>query len=205
MKRITAWLFYRLMRKFVYKNLPADTGDFRLMSRECLNSLQQMKETHRFLRGMVSWVGYAQCAVRYQRAPRAAGETKYPLSKMLAFAWTAATSFSILPLQVSLYLGLIVGLFGVEEAVRAIFAKAFGFVVPGWTSLMIVVSLIGGATLMCLAILGQYVGMIYEQSKGRPIYLVSQVFQASAASLTDANPAAAGLSTARSLHSSIAG
>jgi dolichol-phosphate mannosyltransferase len=192
-KRVTAWLFYRLMRRFVYKNLPADAGDFRLMSRECLNSLQHMRETHRFLRGMVSWVGYAQCAVRYQRAPRAAGETKYPLSKMLAFAWTAATSFSILPLQLSLYLGLIVGLFGLEEAARAIFEKAFGFVVPGWTSLMIVVSLIGGATLMCLAILGQYVGMIYEQSKGRPIYLVAQVFQASP---TSDNSAATGQSTA---------
>jgi len=204
MKRVTAWLFYRLMRKFVHKTLPTDTGDFRLMSRECLSSLQHMRETHRFLRGMVSWVGYPQCAVRYQRAARAAGETKYPLSKMLAFAWTAATSFSIVPLQISLYLGLIVGLFGLEEAARAIFAKAFGFVVPGWTSLMIVVSLIGGATLMCLAILGQYVGMIYEQSKGRPIYLVSQVFQASSDSAASGSSAAASQSTARSLHSSIA-
>jgi dolichol-phosphate mannosyltransferase len=180
MKRMTAWLFYRLMRKLVLKQLPVDTGDFRLMSRDCLNALKQMKETHRFLRGMVAWLGYSQCAVLYERAPRAAGETKYPLSKMLSLAWTAATSFSTVPLKLSLYLGVAVGLVGLEEALRALCANLFGFVVPGWTSLMIVTCLIGSAMLMCLSIIGQYIGMIYEQSKGRPIYLVSRSFNVNA-------------------------
>ena len=115
-KRFTAWAFYRIMRSMVYKTLPVDTGDFRLISRECLSGLQQMRETHRFLRGMVAWVGYPQIAVPYQRRERTAGTTKYPLRKMLSFAWTAATSFSALPLKASILVGIIVGLFGIEEA-----------------------------------------------------------------------------------------
>src|SRR5579862_1973011 len=101
MKLATAWLFHRLMRRLVYKDLPLDAGDFRLISRPCLNGLLQMRETHRFLRGMTAWVGYPQVAVPYSRAARAAGETKYPMRKMLSFAWTAATSFSTVPLRLS--------------------------------------------------------------------------------------------------------
>jgi dolichol-phosphate mannosyltransferase len=176
-KRFTAWAFYRLMRTLVYSRLPIDTGDFRLISRQCLDGLRSMHETHRFLRGMVAWVGYPQCAVKYVREPRAAGRTKYPLSKMLLFAWTAATSFSVLPLQISLMLGVLVGLFGVEEGVRAGLAVALGwYTVPGWTSLMIVTCAIGGALLISVGILGQYTGRIYEQSKERPLYLVSRTF-----------------------------
>src|SRR3984957_9895638 len=93
-KRLTAWGFYRFMRRYVHPDLPPDTGDFRLISRPCLNALREMRETHRFLRGMVAWVGFPQTAVQFDRAPRAAGETKYPLTKMLRFAWTAAVSFS---------------------------------------------------------------------------------------------------------------
>ena len=177
MKLLTAWMFYRLMRAMVDHNLPVDTGDFRLISQQCLKGLRSLRETHRFLRGMVTWVGYPQCAVKYERAARAAGETKYPLRKMLAFAWTAATSFSILPLQASLILGVIVGVFGVEEGIRALMAVTFGwYTVPGWTSLMVVTSAIGSALLISVGILGQYVGQIYEQSKARPIYLISRKF-----------------------------
>ena len=104
-KRLTAWIFYRLMRSLVHKDLPVDTGDFRLISQHCLRGLQQLRETHRFLRGMVAWVGYPQIGVDYERAARVAGETKYPLRKMLKFAWLAATSFSALPLKFSLLLG----------------------------------------------------------------------------------------------------
>jgi glycosyltransferase involved in cell wall biosynthesis len=182
LKRFTAWAFYRLMRAMVYRDLPLDAGDFRLISRHCLLGLQKMHETHRFLRGMVAWVGYPQCAVKYERAPRAGGETKYPMRKMLHFAWTAATSFSILPLQASLVLGLFVGLVGVEEGIRAILAKALGwYTVPGWSSLMVVTCIIGSALLICMGILGQYVGRIYEQSKERPLYLVSRTFNMSRA------------------------
>lgn len=175
LKRLTAWLFYRLMSNLVYKDLPVDVGDFRLISRGCLNGLLQMRETHRFLRGMVAWVGYSQIGIPYERAPRVAGETKYPLRKMLKFAWTAATSFSALPLKASMWLGIVATAIGFEEAVRATLAHIFRwYVVPGWSSLTVLVSLLGGATLISIGILGDYVGKIYEQTKHRPLYLVSR-------------------------------
>jgi glycosyltransferase involved in cell wall biosynthesis len=174
-KRISAWLFYRLMRGLVYKDLPVDAGDFRLISRNCLEGLQQLRETHRFLRGMVAWVGYPQIGVHYERAARVAGETKYPLKKMLKFAWTAATSFSVLPLKASIWLGIIATLIGFEEALRATLAIIFHwYAVPGWASLTVLVSFLGGATLISIGLVGEYIGMIYEQSKNRPIYLVSR-------------------------------
>lgn len=174
-KRFTAWIFYRLMRGLVYKDLPVDAGDFRLISRQCLEGLRQMRETHRFLRGMVAWVGYPQIGVSYERAARVAGETKYPLKKMLKFAWTAATSFSTLPLKASIWLGIIATLIGFEEAARASMARIFHwYAVPGWASLTVLVSFLGGATLICIGLVGEYIGMIYEQSKNRPLYLVSQ-------------------------------
>src|ERR1035437_4922827 len=169
-KRFTAWAFYRLMR---------------LISRECLNGLKSMRETHRFLRGMVAWVGYPQFALKYQRAKRVAGETKYPLRKMLALAWTAATSFSTVPLHVSIILGLVTGIIGIEEGGRAILASLFGwYTVPGWTSLMVVTSIVGSALLISVGILGQYVGKIYEQSKDRPLYPVPRPFNAAPPPIT---------------------
>jgi glycosyltransferase involved in cell wall biosynthesis len=176
-KLITAWAFYRLMRTFVHKGLPLDTGDFRLISRECLDGFQTMRETHRFLRGMIAWAGYPQRAVKYERASRVSGNTKYPLHKMLVFAWTAATSFSTLPLRASIFLGFLVGLLGVEEGIRALLAALFGwYVVPGWTSLTVVTCVIGSSLLISIGIVGQYVGRIYEEGKGRPLYLISRTF-----------------------------
>jgi polyisoprenyl-phosphate glycosyltransferase len=173
----SAWLFYRLMRALVHKDLPSDTGDFRLISRTCLDGLKTMRETHRFLRGMVAWAGYAQIAVNYDRKKRAAGKSKYPLRKMLVLAWTAATSFSVLPLRFSLFMGLAFGALGIEEAIRALMAHFLGwYTVPGWTSLMVVTSLLGSAVLISLSILGDYIGKIYEQSKDRPLYLVARTF-----------------------------
>ena len=174
-KRLTAWLFYRMMRACVHKELPIDTGDFRLLSRPCLNALKQMRETHRFLRGMVAWVGFPQIGVRYERSARIAGATKYTLGKMLRFAWTAATSFSALPLKASMLLGAVVTLMGLEEGVRAILVRIFHwYFVPGWSSLTVLISVIGGTTLMSIGVLGEYVGKLYEQSKGRPLYVVAQ-------------------------------
>src|SRR5947207_8175422 len=124
---------------------------------------------------MVAWVGYAEIAVPYERAARVAGETKYPLHKMLSFAWTAATSFSILPLRISMIMGFIVTLFGIEEAARAILAHIFHwYTVTGWSSLIVTVCVIGGTLLISIGILGEYVGKLYEQSKGRPLYLVAR-------------------------------
>jgi dolichol-phosphate mannosyltransferase len=176
-KLITAWAFYRLMRSLVHKGLPVDTGDFRLISRECLDGLQTMRETHRFLRGMIAWAGYPQRAVKYERVARVSGKTKYPLHKMLLFAWTAATSFSTLPLKVSIFLGLLVGLLGMEEGIRALLASLLGwYVVPGWTSLTVATCAIGSSLLVSIGIVGQYVGRIYEEVKGRPLYLISRTF-----------------------------
>jgi glycosyltransferase involved in cell wall biosynthesis len=175
LKRTSAWLFYRFMRSFIHKDLPVDSGDFRLLSRSCLNGLQQMRETHRFLRGMVAWVGFPQIGIQYEQQPRVAGSTKYSFPNMINFAWTAATSFSILPLKASTWLGVFVTLLGLGEAVHALLAKIFHwYVVPGWSSLTVLISILGGATLVSIGVLGEYVGKLYEQVKSRPLYLVSQ-------------------------------
>jgi dolichol-phosphate mannosyltransferase len=173
-KRLTAWAFYRLMRLFLHPNLPPDTGDFRLISRPCLDALRTMRETHRFLRGMVAWAGFAQVAVPYRRQPRAAGGSKYSWLKMIRFAWTAAVSFSPAPLRISLAVGLFVALLGLGEGAYAV-ARALIIrdTVPGWTSSIAITCLIGGAILMSIGVLGEYVGRIFEESKGRPLYLVS--------------------------------
>jgi glycosyltransferase involved in cell wall biosynthesis len=176
-KRFTAWAFYRIMRVLVYRELPPDVGDFRLISRPCLDAVSQMRETHRFLRGMVAWVGFPQIALPYRREQRVAGVTKYPLRKMLAFCWVAATSFSTLPLRLSMIFGAMVGVLGIEEGIRAALAHFLGwYTVPGWTSLTVLVSLIGSALLISIGILGEYVAKLYEQSKGRPLYIVARTF-----------------------------
>jgi dolichol-phosphate mannosyltransferase len=181
-KKSTGWLFYRLMRTFIHKDLPVDSGDFRLLSRSCLDGLQQMRETHRFLRGMVAWVGFPQIGVPYEQLPRIAGSTKYTLRKMVTFAWTAATSFSILPLKASTWLGVIVTLVGLGVGLQAFLAKIFQwYVVPGWTTLTVLMSLIGGTTLVSIGMLGEYVGKLYEQTKNRPLYLVSQTINVDSA------------------------
>jgi glycosyltransferase involved in cell wall biosynthesis len=195
-KRATAWFFYRLMHTLVYKDLPLDSGDFRLISSDCLTGLRQLRETHRFLRGMVAWVGYPQIGVKYERAARVAGETKYPLRKMVSFAWTAATSFSALPLRVSIVFGMLSTLVGVEEAIRAMLAHLLHwYAVPGWSSVMVLVSFLGGVTLMCIGITGEYIGKIYEQSKGRPLYLVARTVNIDLSS--EGGPASSGGETKR--------
>ena len=173
-KRLSAWIFYRLMRSLIYRDLPPDTGDFRLVSRRCLEAFNSMRETHRFIRGMVAWVGFPQTAVIYQRAPRAAGESKYPLRKMLKFAWTAAVSFSPLPLRLSLGLGFLVASLGLAFGVFVILGKLFQWFnpAPGWASLVVLISLVGGTVLISNGILGEYIGRIFEEAKARPLYLV---------------------------------
>ncbi len=172
-KKFTAWIFYRSMRIFFLKSLPQDVGDFRLMSRRCVDSLGAMRELHRFLRGMVAWVGYPQICVPYERQARAAGETKYPLRKMIRLAWTAAVSFSALPLRLSFLGAAAMTLVALEEAVRALVEHFSGRTVPGWTSLMLVLCLSNAALMVAVGILGEYVGKIYEEGKGRPLYVVS--------------------------------
>lgn len=175
-KKLTAWMFYRGMRIFFLKSLPEDVGDFRLISRRCVDCLRSMRELHRFLRGMVAWVGYPQICVPYERQARAAGTTKYPLRKMLRLAWTAAVSFSALPLKVSFFGAGLMTLIAVEEAVRALVAYFSGRTVPGWTSLMVVLCLSNAAVMIMVGILGEYIGRIYEEGKGRPLYIVADTW-----------------------------
>jgi dolichol-phosphate mannosyltransferase len=172
-KRISAWIFYRAMRGLVHQELPADAGDFRLVSRPCLDAVLSMRETHRFLRGMIAWVGFPVTSVSYARDIRAAGQTKYPLRKMLHLAWTAAVSFSPIPLRVSFWLGFLIAATGMIEAASAVFRSMLGRYVPEWSSVIAVTCLVGGSILISIGMLGEYVGRIFEAIKGRPLYLIA--------------------------------
>lgn len=175
-KRATAWIFYRLMKTLVYDRMIPDAGDFRMISRSCLAALQQMRETHRFLRGMVAWIGFPQTTVRFVRPPRKAGETKYPLRKMLRFAWTAAVSFSPLPLRLVFGMGFVVAGLGGLIAFYTIMSRVLHlYVVPGWTSIMLTLCLIGGFILIGLGVIGEYVAKIYEEVKRRPLYVIDPI------------------------------
>ncbi len=175
-KRATAWFFYRTMRFFFLQALPRDVGDFRLMSRRCVDSLCSMRELHRFLRGMVAWAGYPQTCVRYERQARVAGDTKYPLHKMIGLAWTAAVSFSPLPLRISFFAAGLMALLALEEAARAFVAHLAGRTLPGWTALMIVISMSNAVLLMTVGVLGEYIAKIFEEGKGRPLYIVADAW-----------------------------
>jgi glycosyltransferase involved in cell wall biosynthesis len=171
-KRSTAAIFYWIMRSFVHRELPGAVGDFRLMSRAVTDALRQLREGQRFIRGMVTWLGFTQTAVIFERPGRAAGVTKYPFRKMLRFAWDAILSFSSAPLRATSYLGLATFLFGLAVAAYSVFRWFRGNTVAGWTSLMVLQALIGGAILIGLGMIGEYIGRIYEESKQRPIYIV---------------------------------
>jgi len=188
-KRFTAWAFYRTMRFAVDSRLPADTGDFRLISRQCLDGLSAMREQHRFLRGMVAWAGFPQKAVRFVRPPRAAGETKYPLRKMIVFAWTAAISFSPAPLRLVFAMGLAVLFAGIGAGIYSLATYFLGLpVVPGWTSIMVTLCLIGSFILIAIGVTGEYVAKIYEQSKARPLYLIDHARSSDKRSRDQATP-----------------
>ena len=173
-KRSTAALFYRLLRAMLGGvSIPADAGDFRLMGRPVVLTMRALREQHRFVRGMVAWVGFRQTAVTYERPARFAGETKYPFRKMLRFAVDCITSFSTVPLRIAIWLGVIAGMIALAGGVWAIYVKLFGQgVVPGWTTIMILVSGGSSAQLLMTGILGEYVGRIYEEVKRRPLYVV---------------------------------
>lgn len=172
-KRFTAALFYRLMRMTTGVVIPVDVGDFRLMSRPVVLTLRALREHHRFVRGMVAWVGFRQAAVTYDREARFAGETKYPFRKMVRFALDGITSFSILPLRLATWLGAVAGLLAVAVGIWAVAVKFLvRGTVPGWTTIMILVALGSSAQLLMTGILGEYVGRIYEEIKRRPLYVV---------------------------------
>jgi dolichol-phosphate mannosyltransferase len=173
-KRTTASLFYRLIYKITDVNIPLDTGDFRLMDRKVVAVMDKMREKHRFLRGMSSWVGFRQIGVEYKRHARFAGETKYPLKKMIQLALNAITSFSYFPLQLATYLGFIsAGLAVLAIPVVILLRLISGTILLGQTTTLIIVLLLGGVQLISLGIIGEYIGRIYDEAKGRPLYIVA--------------------------------
>jgi polyisoprenyl-phosphate glycosyltransferase len=172
----TAMLFYRGLRQLTNVEIPADTGDFRLMDRKVVDALNAMGEQHRFLRGMSAWVGFRQYGLLYDRDSRAAGETKYPLRKMVKLAMDAVTAFSHAPLKLATNLGVCVATFSIIYGVFTIvrYIVSAGSFEPGWASMIVAVSLLSAVQLITLGLIGEYIGRIYDQVKGRPLYLISE-------------------------------
>jgi len=174
-KLFTAKLFYRIIYRITDVDIPLDTGDFRLLDRQVVNVLKQMRERHRFLRGMSVWVGFRQTGVPYKRAARFAGETKYPFKKMLRFAGDAVTGFSYFPLQLATYIGFIsAGISILAIPVVVILRLAGSQAFFGQATTLIAVLFLGGVQLISLGILGEYIGRIYDEARGRPIYIVRE-------------------------------
>jgi dolichol-phosphate mannosyltransferase len=175
----TAHTFYRVTRRLTKVAIPVDTGDFRLMSRRVVDALKSIRERHRFIRGLVSWVGYPQTAIEYDRDARFAGESKYPVSKMLRFAIDGITSFSDIPLRFASYFGFIVSAVAFAVALFEIVLRVFtGYNLPGYTSTIFAVLFLGGVQLIGIGILGEYIGRIYEEIKARPLYVVAAIERA---------------------------
>ncbi len=172
-KLMTASLFYRFIASVVDVPIPKDTGDFRLMSRRALEAFNCLPEQHRFIRGMVSWIGFKQVAFPYVRDPRLAGETNYPFSKMIALAFDAITGFSTRPLRLAAYMAVMFGLLAVLVAIYAVFRWTTGSTVAGWTSLFLIVLVLGAVQLATMAIIGEYVGRMFVEVKRRPLYFLS--------------------------------
>ncbi len=174
-KKTTASLFYRLIQRITNVNIPLDTGDFRLMDKKIVAVMKKMREKHRFLRGMSSWVGFRQIGVSYNRKARFAGKTKYPLRKMVNLALNAVTSFSYFPLQVATFLGfLCAGLSVLAIPIVAILRLCTGTALLGQATTLIIVLFLGGVQLISLGIIGEYIGRIYDETKNRPLYIVAE-------------------------------
>ena len=173
-KRATASLFYRLFRRMSDVDVPLDVGDFRLVDRRALDAFLSMRESNRYVRGMFSWIGYRQVGVPFRRDERYAGETKYPLRKMLRFATDGIVSFSAYPLRLALNLGFIVSALSFLLGIVFLVSKLAGFYsVPGLASVAVFVAFLGGIQLLLIGIMGEYVARIHDEVKGRPLYLVS--------------------------------
>lgn len=172
-KKFTAFAFYRLIGKLTSIEIPPDTGDFRLMDRCVVDQLKNLPERSRFLRGLVCWVGFRKIGVKYDRAERTAGTSKYPLKKMLRLAFDGITGFSSAPLKLSFYAGMFATIVGLGLFVWSIIEKIFypTTTVPGWASLMTAIVFFGGVQLISIGIMGEYIGRIYDEVKQRPLYI----------------------------------
>lgn len=179
-KKSTAALFYRLLNFMCEIEIPSDTGDFRLMSRSVVDSFKQMPERHRFVRGMVAWLGFRTIQLEYDRAKRYAGETKYPLKKMIAFAANAILSFSKKPLTLATRLGFITTLIGLGLGTYMLYQKLFTNIpIPGFTALFLSIVVFSGVQIMLIGLVGEYIARIFEEIKGRPLYIIEHAFNIS--------------------------
>ena len=176
LKRLFCAVFYRMLDRLADSRIPLDTGDFRLISRRVCDLILAMPERHRFIRGMVSWVGYRQEAILYDRDARFAGETKYPLRKLVALAVDGIISSSLKPLAFATVIGSIAASIGLLLLIYALYSWLFvGRTPQGWASLLVTVVLMGGLQLMVLGVMGEYLGRIHEQTRGRPMFIVDAV------------------------------
>jgi polyisoprenyl-phosphate glycosyltransferase len=174
-KTTTASWFYRVLAKIGDVKVEGNVGDFRLVDRKALDAFLQMRERNRYVRGMFGWVGFRQCTVMYTRLPRFAGTTKYPLRKMIKFAFDGIISFSNAPLRLALRVGVILSLVSIAYGLTAIVIKLSGaFEVPGWTSIIFAVTFLGGVQLLTIGVMGEYVSRIHDEVRGRPLYLVRE-------------------------------
>ena len=175
-KLVTAKMFYRLLNRLSDTPIPMDAGDFRLLDRRAVDALLRMNEQHRLLRGMSSWIGFRQYALEYERAPRAAGQTKYPLRKMLGLALDGMLSFSIVPLRLVALMGFAAAALASVGIVYALVLRLFTRIwVPGWTLLFIAMLFLGGMQMLSIGVVGEYIGRIYTEVKRRPLFLVREV------------------------------
>ncbi len=183
-KRLCAAAFYRVLRAVTRIEIPLDAGDFRLMSARAASHLRELREKDRFVRGLVSWLGFRQAGVPYARASRHAGETKYPYGKMLKFAIDGITSFSSAPLKLASWLGYLASLLAFVYLVHVVVQKLTGTTVQGWAAIMVAMLFLGGVQLICLGIIGEYIGRIFNEIKPRPMYVVES-FQPPAAATVE--------------------
>jgi dolichol-phosphate mannosyltransferase len=174
-KRATAHSFYRLLSRATEVDVPLDAGDFRLMSRRALQALLAMPEQARFIRGMVAWIGFKQVPLIYDREERFAGETKYPVKKMLRFALDALTGFSSAPLKLASHAGLALSFSSMLLIAYIGYSWLSGRSIQGWTSLMLVVVVLGAVQMFVLALMGEYIGRLYNEAKRRPLYIVQEI------------------------------
>ena len=177
MKLATAAAFYRVLGRLTQIQIPADVGDFRLMSRRAVDQLKLLREKDRFVRGLVSWIGFNQTGITYHRDRRFAGETKYPYRKMLKFAFDGITSFSTAPLKLATWSGYGASLFAFIYLLSVFVQKLLGYTVEGWATIMVAMLFLGGVQLVCLGILGEYLGRIFNEVKPRPMYVVEEILQ----------------------------
>jgi len=176
LKKLTAKLFYRFIQGVSRVKIPEDTGDFRLLSRRAVEALKKLRETHRFMKGLFAWVGYPQIAVNYRRDPRFAGQTKWGYWRLWNFALDGITSFTITPLRIATYVGLMTAVGSFTYALFVIYKTlAYGDPVQGYPSLMVVILFLGGVQLMSLGVIGEYLGRMFNETKHRPLYLINSI------------------------------